>query len=96
MDYTLPLSFRASLMKKSIYSQSYQVFLRRLKLAREDAGLSQEDVAKRLGRTQSFVSKCERGERRIDIIELRDFCCAIGVDFRQFVAAIDKELGDKR
>ena len=83
-------------MKKSIYSQSYKVFLRRLKSTRKEAGLSQENVAKRVGRTQSFVSKCERGERRIDIIELRDFCWAIGVDFRQFVSAIDKELGEKR
>jgi len=83
-------------MKKSIYSQSYNVFLQRLKRARKDAGLSQQDTAKRLGRTQSFVSKCERGERRIDIIELREFCSAIGIDFRQFIAAIDRELGKKR
>ena len=45
----------------------------RLRLAREAAGLRQVDVGRALGRPDSFVSKCELGERRIDPIELRDF-----------------------
>lgn len=48
-------------------------FLRRLRQARKAAGLSQEQAARRLGRTQSFVSKAELGERRLDVIELRAF-----------------------
>ena len=49
------------------------MFLRRLKQARESAGLTQEEVARRLSRPQSFVSKCESGERRVDFVELRYF-----------------------
>lgn len=54
-------------------STDEQVFLRRLRNARKDSGLTQVDAARRLGRTQSFVSKAERGERRLDVVELRAF-----------------------
>jgi len=50
-----------------------QDFLQRLRRARKEAGLTQAEVAKRLGRTQSFVTKAERGERRLDVVELRAF-----------------------
>jgi transcriptional regulator with XRE-family HTH domain len=80
---------------KSIYSHSYRVFLQRFKQARIDAGLSQDAAAKLIGRTQSFISKCERGERRIDVIELRLFCSAFGLEFKKFIESIDKELGKK-
>lgn len=52
-------------------SADEQDFLRRLRQARRDAGLTQVEVARRLGRTQSFVTKAERGERRLDVVELR-------------------------
>lgn len=55
------------------YQQRYQEFLRRLKLARIEAGLTQEEVAQRLGKPQSFVSRSENGQRRIDIVELEEF-----------------------
>jgi transcriptional regulator with XRE-family HTH domain len=54
----------------SIYSREYKVFLKRLRQARIDAGLTQADAAARLKRPQSFVSKCESGERRVDVVEL--------------------------
>lgn len=79
-------------MEKSIYSQEYSLFLEQLRKAREEKGLTQIDVAERLGQTQSFVSKVERGERRLDIVELRAFCSAIGVAFTTFIARIDKAL----
>lgn len=56
----------------SIHSPQYVQFLRRLKAARLEAGLTQVDAAKALGKPQSFVSKCESGERRVDVIELQD------------------------
>lgn len=56
-----------------IYSKQYQRFLNRLRKARKDANLTQTEVAAALGKPQSFVSKCESGERRVDIIELTDF-----------------------
>ena len=58
---------------RSLHSARYRRFLRRLKQARQQAGLTQIDVAKALRRPQSFVSKCESGERRVDVIELEDF-----------------------
>lgn len=48
----------------------YRRFLARLRAARQQAGLTQAEVAKRLRRPQSFVSKCEAGERRVDVVEL--------------------------
>ena len=52
-------------------SSDEQNFLKRLRQARKDAGLTQVEVAQRLGKTQSFVTKAERGERRLDVVELR-------------------------
>lgn len=48
----------------------YRRFLVRLRAAREHAGLTQVQVSKRLKVQQSFVSKCESGERRVDVVEL--------------------------
>ena len=79
-------------MEKSIYSQEYQLFLDHLREARERKGLTQIELAERLGQTQSFVSKVERGERRLDIVELRAFCRALGVGFSGFISSIDKAL----
>lgn len=53
------------------YQRAYQAFLKRLVKARHDAGYLQEEVATRLGKSHSFVSKCELGERRLDVIELQ-------------------------
>jgi len=77
---------------KSITSQDYKVFLRELRSARRRSGLTQVDLAARLGETQSFISKCERGERRLDIVELRSFCRAFGVALPTFVQRLDRAL----
>jgi len=76
-------------MEKSIYTKEYSLFLEQLRKAREEKGLTQTEVAVRLGQTQSFVSKVERGERRLDIVELRAFCSAIGIGLGQFVDALE-------
>jgi ribosome-binding protein aMBF1 (putative translation factor) len=77
---------------KSITSQEYRVFLRALRAARRRTGLTQVDLADRLGETQSFVSKCERGERRLDIVEVRSFCRAFGVSLAAFALQLDRTL----
>lgn len=82
-------------MEKSIFSKNYDVFLQHLRQARKRAGLTQEQLASRLGQTQSFVSKCERGERRLDLVEVREFCQAIGISFAAFAADFDKKLKPK-
>ena len=48
----------------------YREFLARLRAARLEAGLTQTEVAGGLGKPQSWVSKCEGGERRVDVVEL--------------------------
>jgi len=55
------------------YAKRYTQFLERLKKAREESGLTQVEVAERLSQPQSYVSKCESGERRVDIVELEQF-----------------------
>ncbi len=57
---------------RSVSSPRYRRFLKRVKQAREEAGLTQGQVAAALRRPQSFAAKCESGERRLDVIELQD------------------------
>lgn len=87
MDFILTL-----VMEKSIASADYDVFLACLREARLRAGLTQAGLAGRLDQTQSFVSKCERGERRLDIVEVRAFCVALGVPFASFASEFDRAL----
>ena len=61
-------------MAKSIYTREYTAVTRLLRETREAAGLTQVELAEKLGQSQSFVSKYERGERRLDIIQLRTVC----------------------
>lgn len=85
-------------MEKSIHSAQYEIFLDALRAMRKHAGLNQNELARRIGETQSFVSKCERGERRIDIMELRTFCKAFQISLSDFVDALERSLlaGRKR
>jgi transcriptional regulator with XRE-family HTH domain len=57
-------------MSKSIHSSEYKTVIRKLREVREAAGLTQQEVAEKLVKPQSYISKIERGERRLDIIEL--------------------------
>lgn len=72
-------------MNKSIFSYKYTEFLRLLKKTRVDAGLTQLSVANLLGRPQSFISKCEHGERRVDVIELTELCKIYGTNIHTFL-----------
>ena len=56
-------------MPKSIHSSEYKTVIKKLCEAREAAGLTQTEAAEKLGKPQSYISKIERGERRIDVIE---------------------------
>lgn len=79
-------------MQKSIHSPAYRTFLRLLREARCNAGVTQGELAELLGESQSFVSKCERGERRLDIIEARAFCEAIGERFPKFADRLERAI----
>ncbi|MFB8776855.1 helix-turn-helix domain-containing protein [Streptomyces broussonetiae] len=69
-------------MEKSIYSAEYQRLCTLLRELRHEAGLTQVQVAAELGVPQSFVSKYESGERRLDVIELRYIAQALGMTLR--------------
>lgn len=60
-------------MKKSIYSNEHQKLIEKLINARKEAGLDQTQVAKKLNVTQSFISKIESGQTKIDIFQLIEF-----------------------
>jgi transcriptional regulator with XRE-family HTH domain len=79
-------------VEKSVSSKEYKLFLHLLRVERRRAGVTQADLAERLKETQTFVSKCERGERRIDVVELRAICKALGTSFTAFVKSLDSSL----
>ena len=60
-------------MPKTIYTKEHKSLIERLVKARKESGLDQNDVARLLGKTQSYVSKLESGQRRIDVVQLKEF-----------------------
>ena len=60
-------------MGKTIRTKAYAIFIERMKNAREEAGLRQIDVARRMKRPQSYISRVESGEYRLDILEVKRF-----------------------
>jgi transcriptional regulator with XRE-family HTH domain len=62
-----------------------------LRTVRSQAGVTQAELARRLKLPQSFVSKYESGERRIDLVELRQICKALGISLVEFVRRFEKE-----
>lgn len=72
-------------MIRSMHSNDYRDIIKRLKEARNDAGLSQQDVADKLGKPQSCVSKIESGERRLDVAEMKKFASVYKKDVSFFI-----------
>lgn len=64
-----------------------------LRQQRKHAGLKQAEVAARLGMPQSYVSKYESGERKLDLAEAHGVCAALGITLTEFVASFERELG---
>ena len=83
-------------MTKSIFHPSYDQFRRKLALARQAAGATQRELARKLGKPQSFVSKCESGERRLDVQEFFQVAEALGFDPFLFLRSIYKKAGRER
>ena len=77
---------------KSIFTDEYEVFLQRLVAARREAGLTQQALATRINRPQSFVSKYERGERRLDVLEFVMMCHAVSVDPCSIIREVESRL----
>ncbi len=74
-------------MDKTQHTQRYSRLLAALRRTRIEARLTQGEVALRLGVYASYVSKCESGERRLDVIELSEFCRIYGTGLKSFLEA---------
>ena len=77
-------------MASSIHSPEHQRLVAILRELRNEAGLRQVELAERLGRHQSYVSKYETGERRLDLIELQAICGAVGSSLGELVERFQK------
>jgi transcriptional regulator with XRE-family HTH domain len=82
-------------VKKSIHKKEYKYFVQVFTEYRIKAKLLQVDLAKKLGVPQSFVSKIETGQRKVDIIELREICSHLNVTITEFVTKLEKEIKTK-
>lgn len=80
------------MLRSSIKVRRRKVLLDLLRQVRLNAGLRQTDVAKRLGKPQSFVSNYESGERRLDLLELKMVCEVVGLPLVEFIKRFDGQL----
>lgn len=70
--------------------------LRVLREMREQVPLTQLELASRLNVTQVFISKCESGQRRLDLIELRAWCAAMGISANEFLEVVETEIANSQ
>lgn len=86
-----PLPYLAA-MRKSVNRPEYRHVLDCLMQIRQDAMLTQTELAERIGRTQAFVSSVERGIRRMDLLQVHDWCRACGTDLAKLGGMLDERL----
>ena len=79
-------------MEKSIYTDEYSAVTDLLKELRKAAGITQVQMAEMLEQTQSLFSKYERGEIRLDVIQLRTIVLKLGLTLTEFAAQLEKRL----
>lgn len=72
----------------SVYSDEYQRVINALKKARKEKGITQAQLAKALGKPQSFIAKVESGERRLDVVEFVHLAKRVGADVQGIIASI--------
>lgn len=81
-------------MKKSLHTKEHKALIKTLYSLRVGTGLRQVDLAERIGEPQSFISKIEQGERRLDLIELRIIIRAMGASLPEFIEQFEKNLNE--
>ena len=79
-------------MKKKVYIAQRSRLVSLLREIRIEAGLTQMELAERIERDQTLVSKYESGQRRLDVLELREICQAVGITLEEFVKRLEKAL----
>jgi len=84
-------------MEKTVVAKDYVVLLKILRKVRKRLNITQAEIGARLGMTQSMISKCERGERRLDVIELRRWCMeGMQIPLLQFLTEVETALARAR
>jgi transcriptional regulator with XRE-family HTH domain len=83
-------------MKHSNIEIQREKLLALLKRIRQDKGIRQVELATRLGVPQSFISKYESGNRRLDILELRQVCDAIGISLEEFIRKLENSINETK
>jgi transcriptional regulator with XRE-family HTH domain len=78
---------------RSLHTKPYQAFIAVMVIARKEADMTQHELARRIKKPQSFVSKYERFERRLDVPEFIHIARALGLDPAKLLRRIDKTLG---
>jgi len=81
---------RQSPRQSSRQQKNRQVLRQLLRQAREDAGVVQGELSRKLERSQGFVSKYELGDRRIDLVDMADICDALGISFLDLAKRFDE------
>jgi len=79
-------------MRKSIHRPEHAVLTNLLREYRLKRGLTQVALSNTLNMPQSFVSDVETGQRRLDLVQLRDLCSALGISLVKFVSEFDRRL----
>ena len=79
-------------MKKKIYIAQRGRLVTLLREMRVEAGLTQTDLAVRIEKDQAYVSRYESGQRRLDVLEVREICKAIGTTLEEFVKRLERIL----
>lgn len=77
-------------MSKSLFTRKHTQLRKLLTKARKDAKLTQTTLAERVNRRQAYISRIERGERRIDVVEFLELAHAIGFSPAKFIADFDR------
>jgi transcriptional regulator with XRE-family HTH domain len=79
-------------MKKRIYIAQRKLMTELLRGIRLEAGLTQVELAARVGKDQAYVSRYESGQRRLDLLEVREICQALGITLEEFVKRLEKAI----
>jgi len=81
-------------MPASLFTSAYEQLVEAVVSMRKKAGLTQRELAKRLGREQNYVARIETRQRRVDVVELIQFCRACGEEPERAVAAIVRKVAN--
>ena len=85
LEYYAMEYYNRIVMPRAIYTKDHNAIVERLKKARFESGLGQVEASKKLGKTQSYLSKIESGQRRFDVLQLKEFAKLYKKDLNYFI-----------